>query len=81
MNNLDVLNRITALFATMADTDEEITADNELVEDLGISSMDVLFLISSLEEEFNIKISQKLVRTMVTIGDVVDAVNDLMENK
>ena len=74
MNREGILQRVIALFATMADTDDEITAESELIEDLGISSMDVLFLISSLEEEFQIKVSEKAFRKIVTIGDVVDTV-------
>ena len=61
----------------MADTDEEITVDSELTDDLGISSMDVLVLISSLEEEFRIKVPERLIRKMVTIGDVVDIITSL----
>lgn len=55
---------------------EEINEDSELMEDLEISSMDVLFLISSLEEEFQITIPEKLVRKMITVGDVIDIVAD-----
>lgn len=73
----NMLQRVIDLFATMADTDEEITVDSELTDDLGISSMDVLFLISSLEEEFRIKVPERLIRKMVTIGDVVDIITSL----
>ena len=70
----DVLKRTIELFATMADTEDEITEDSELIEDLGISSMDILFLISSLEEEFKIKIPEKEIRKMYTIGDVAETI-------
>ena len=79
MNREGILRRVIALFATMADTDEDITAESELIEDLGISSMDVLFLISSLEEEFQIKVSEKAFRKIVTIEDVVDTVVSLIQ--
>ena len=79
MNREGILQRVIALFATMADTDEDITAESELIEDLGISSMDVLFLISSLEEEFQIKVSEKAFRKIVTIEDVVDTVVSLIQ--
>lgn len=78
MEKQSVLQRVIGLFATMADTDEEITADSELIEDLGISSMDVLFLISSLEEEFKIKVPEKQIRQMVTVGDVADIITELV---
>lgn len=74
MANNDILQRVIDLFATMADTEDEITADSELIEDLEISSMDVLFLISSLEEEFSIKVPEKAIRKMVTVGDVADVI-------
>ena len=65
--------------AMVADTDDEITAESELIEDLGISSMDILLMISSLEEEFAIKVSEKEIRKMFTINDVVDTVVRLSE--
>ena len=79
MNTNDMLQRVIDLFATMADTDDEITEESELIEDLGISSMDVLFLISSLEEEFKIKVSEKEIRKMVTIGDVTEVIKRLVK--
>lgn len=77
MNNENILNRVIELFSTMSEADE-INEDSELIEDLGISSMDVLFLISSLEEEFKIKVPEKEIRKMVTIGDVVAVVENLI---
>lgn len=79
MNYETILQRVIDLFATMSDTDEEITVESELIEDLGISSMDVLLLITSLEEEFKIKVPEKALRKMVTIGDVVDTIISLMK--
>ena len=79
MNREAILQRVIALFATMAETENDITAESELIEDLGISSMDVLFLISSLEEEFQIKVSEKAFRKIVTIEDVVDTVVSLIQ--
>lgn len=78
MYNEDILKRVIKLFSTMTDA-EEINEDSELLEDLGISSMDILFLISGLEEEFQVKVSEKVVRKMVTIEDVVDTVISLMK--
>lgn len=74
MNYEDILKKVIALLSTMVDTEDEITADSELMDDLGISSMDVLVLISGLEEEFKIKVPEKAIRKMYTIGDVVDTV-------
>lgn len=75
MSEEKILEKVIAVFATMADTDEEITADSELMEDLNISSMDILMLMTSLEEEFKISIPEKEIRKMVTVGDVVEVVS------
>lgn len=77
MYNETILNRVIELFSTMSDA-EEITADSEVIEDLGISSMDVLFLIASLEEEFKIKVPEKQLRQIVTVGDVADIIAELV---
>ena len=78
MNDEMILHRVIEVFATMTDSDDEITAESELMEDLGISSMDVLFLISSLEEEFKVKVPEKMIRKMVTIEDVAEIICKLV---
>ena len=75
MSKEKILEKVIAVFATMADTDDEITADSELMEDLNISSMDILMLMTTLEEEFKISIPEKEIRKMVTVGDVVEIIS------
>jgi len=77
MNSEKILERVIALFSTMTEA-EEITEESELIDDLEISSMDVLFLISSLEAEFDIKVPEKAIRKMATIGDVVEVIEGLI---
>ena len=75
-----LLKKVIALFSTMTEVPAaEITADSELIDDLDISSMDVLFLISSLEEEFHISVSEKEIRKMVTVGDVAQVIRTLIK--
>lgn len=73
MNKEEILNRVKTLFSSMSEA-EEITKESELIDDLGLSSMDLMLLISSLEDEFGIKVSEKQIRKMVTVEDVVDVV-------
>lgn len=74
----DILKKVIELFSTMTEV-EEITEDSELIDDLGISSMDVLFLISSMEEEFKIKVPESAIRKMVTVDDVAEVIASLMK--
>ena len=78
MCKVDILKKVIELFSTMTEV-EEITEDSELIDDLGISSMDVLFLISSMEEEFKIKVPESAIRKMVTVEDVAEVIASLMK--
>lgn len=72
-----ILQRVITLFSAMVE-DAEITADSEIIEDLEISSMDVLFLITNLEEEFHVKVPEREIRKMFTVGDVAQVIEDLL---
>ncbi len=74
----DILKKVIELFSTMTEV-EEITEDSELIDDLGISSMDVLFLISSMEEKFKIQVPESAIRKMVTVDDVAEVIASLMK--
>lgn len=76
MSREDILNKVIGLFSTM--TEAEVTEDSEIMEDLDLSSMDVLFLISGLEDEFQIKIPEKEIRKVETVGDVADVIADCL---
>lgn len=49
----------------------QITLESRLVEDLGADSLDVVELIITFEDEFNISLPDEEVAKMKTIGDVV----------
>lgn len=49
-----------------------ITEKSSLVNDLELSSLDIISLIGSVEDTFNIEIEDEDVVKMVTVGDVVD---------
>lgn len=80
MVDKSILKKVIELFSTMTEVAaEEITEESELIDDLEISSMDVLFLISSLEEEFHISVPEKEIRKMVTVGDVARIIQTLIK--
>ena len=73
MTRDEIFQFIVKVFQTMTDV-ENIQETDEVVDDLGISSMDILFLMSYLEEEFHIKITERMIRKVVTVGDLVTVV-------
>ena len=55
----------------LGDDDIEITMDSSLVDDLGLSSLEVISLVSSFEDEFDVEIPDRLIPKMRTVKDVV----------
>lgn len=78
MRREEIFGFIVSVFATLIDV-KDIQESNELIEDLGISSMDILTLISYLEEEFDIRITERMIRRVVTVGNLVDLVQNALE--
>lgn len=76
MTKEEILERVIPLIATVSE-EEEICEDSEIMDDLGISSMDVLYLIASMEAEFGVKVPEKAIRKMVTVSDVADVLCEL----
>lgn len=56
----------------LGDQDIQIHADSRLVDDLEFSSLEVLELLSALEEEFDCRIAEKKSREFVTVSDIVE---------
>ena len=77
MTRVEIFQFIVKVFKTMTDA-ENIQESDAVVDDLGISSMDILFLMSYLEEEFHIKITERMIRKVVTVGDLVDVVQNAL---
>lgn len=78
MRREEIFQFIVRILATLIEV-KDIQESNELIEDLGISSMDILTLISYLEEEFNIRITERMIRRVVTVGNLVDLVQNAMK--
>lgn len=55
----------------------EVTCDKEIVKDLGADSLDVVEMLMSLEEEFNISVPEEDAVNIKTVGDIIN----LIENK
>lgn len=73
----EVLEKVIAILSGISEVDE-ITVDSELLDDLDIDSMNLLLLLSSMEEEFKVHISEDDMRKMYTVGDVVEIILNLI---
>ncbi len=53
---------------------EEITEDKEIVKDLGADSLDVVEMLMSLEEEFEVTVPEEEAVNIKTVGDIVKVI-------
>ncbi len=56
---------------------EKVTADAKIVDDLGADSLDVVELLSRLEDEYGIMIPDDEVENLVTVQDVANEIEKL----
>jgi len=55
----------------------DITPDAELVNDLGINSLELADLVLLCEEKFDIEIGDDVIHKFVTVGDVADYLSEI----
>lgn len=58
---------------------ESITLDTDIFDDLGADSLDVVELVMSIEEEYDIVITDERASNVRTVGQVVDLLEELMK--
>ncbi len=56
---------------------EKVTADAKIVDDLGADSLDVVELLSRLEDEYGVEMPDDEVENLVTVGDVAAVLEKL----
>lgn len=58
------------ILSVIEDKNIEITEESEFIDDLGLSSMEFFHLITLVENHFHIKISDRQVQELETVGDI-----------
>lgn len=49
-----------------------ITKDTVILRDLGVDSLDMVELVCAVEDEFDIEIADKKIKSIITIGDLIE---------
>ena len=69
---MESMDRIKKIIVDQLGVDEsKITENSSFVDDLGADSLDIVELIMTFEEEFNLEIQDKDAEKMKTVGDVI----------
>lgn len=68
-----MLNKLKDLVLEVSeDKDLVITEESKLLTDLKLNSLDLINLVCTVEDEFDIEIPDKKLKTFITVGDVID---------
>ena len=74
-----VFETIRKLLSEQLDIDpEEITMDSTLLEDLGADSIELVDLVMSVEEEYDIEVPDDALDDIRTVGDAVNYLENLI---
>ncbi|MBQ6826230.1 MAG: acyl carrier protein [Clostridia bacterium] len=72
-----VFEKIKELLANQLDADESLMSmETNIASDLGADSLDVVELLSEIEDEFDIEIPDEDIETIKTIGDLVEYIQN-----
>lgn len=67
-----VFEKVKEMLCEQLDVEEDkVTMDSSIAEDLGADSLDVVDLVMSLEEEFDVEIPDEDVENIKSVGDIV----------
>ncbi len=68
-----ILEKLTDIIVDQLGVDESaVTAEANIQEDLGADSLDVVDLITTIEDEFDLSIPDEAVESIKTVGDIAN---------
>lgn len=75
-----VLDKLKEILAAQFEVDADtITEDTNIVDDLGADSLDLVDMLMSLEDEFNIgEVPDEMVEKIRTVGELVSYIEENM---
>ena len=75
-----VFDKIKDIIVEQLDVEEDaVTMEASITEDLGADSLDVVDLVMSIEESFDVEIPDEEVENIKTVGDIVKYIENKVE--
>ena len=72
-----VFEKVRDILVEQLDVEEDkVTMEASITDDLGADSLEVVDLVMSLEEEFDVEIPDDQVENIKTVGDIVRYIED-----
>lgn len=74
---MSIFEKVKSIIAEQLGIDEEgVTTQSSFIDDLGADSLDIVELIMSLEEEFDIEIPDEEAEKILTVGEAVKYIQE-----
>ncbi len=75
-----VFDKIKDIIVEQLDVEEDaVTMEASITDDLGADSLDVVDLVMSIEESFDVEIPDEEVENIKTVGDIVKYIENKIE--
>ena len=75
-----VFDKIKEIIVEQLDVEEDaVTMEASITDDLGADSLDVVDLVMSIEESFDVEIPDEEVENIKTVGDIVKYIENKVE--
>ncbi|MBR5090217.1 MAG: acyl carrier protein [Ruminiclostridium sp.] len=76
-----IFDKVKSIIVDQLDVDEDkVTLNASIQDDLGADSLDIVDLVMSFEDEFDLEIPDDQVENIKTVGDVVKYIEDNTED-
>ena len=79
MNELEILEELKKIFVLVVNRGAEVdkmVMESKIINDLGVSSVGMIYLMVAIEEQFGIDMSDVTFNTFETVGDVVNYIKN-----
>lgn len=75
-----ILEKIKDILVDQLDVDpDSVTADSVITDDLGADSLDIVDLVMTLEDEFDLEIPDEDIENMKTVADIIEFIETHMD--
>lgn len=75
MNKQDIIKTIAAVISKVTDIPvEDIHPDSALMDDLELSSLEIMTMLPVIEKTFGIRVNEKALRNIITVSDMAEGI-------
>lgn len=79
MDTAEVFVRLRDILADVLEANPAaVTMETNIVDDLGADSLDIVEIITGLEEEFDLTITDESVQNLYTVGEIAEYISNLL---